>query len=116
MLDEDEGCAVLLRVFVERGYRPVRDVRFAEGDVTFDIDGWDAEARVGFEYMTRHAGDHDDLTQEELGVLEARMRRGELFVFIVDETDIADAGELEWAAHRFLDEVQRRRATPEVSS
>ena len=108
-LSETEGCDVLARVFSERGYAIARDVAFDERGVTCTLDGWDGAARVGFEYMTHAAGDHDDLTSDELGRLAARMERGELYVFIVDERDVAGAGELEGAASMFLDEVSKRR-------
>ena len=110
MLTEQEGCDVLARVFAARGFHVERDVFFDEAGVSFTVDGWDREARVGFEYMTREAGDHEDLTADEIGRLAARMERGELYVFLVDETDVADARELEEAAAKFIDEVEKRRA------
>lgn len=109
MLGEDEGCDVLFEAFTRRGYAIARGVAFAEGGVTFEVDGWDAAARVGFEYLTRTSGDHDDLTPDELAELGARIDRGELYVFVIDEASVADADELRWAAERFLDEVARRR-------
>jgi hypothetical protein len=110
MLDEAQGCEVLARVFAARGFRVARDVAFCEGGVQFVADGWDAETRVGFEYLTHAAGDHLDLRPEELAELEARMQRGELFFFVIDETDVGSEADLAWAAERFLDEVKRRQA------
>src|SRR5690606_8488194 len=69
MIREDEGCTILHRVFEGRGYRIDRDVRLALGPVSFTADGWDPRARVGFEYMTREAGDHDDLDAAEIAAL-----------------------------------------------
>lgn len=109
MLAEDEGCEVLREVFTRRGYTVAREVAFAEGDLRFTIDGWDAAARVGYEYLTRASGDHDDLTPAELAALGERIERGELYVFVIDEASVADADALRWAAERFLDEVARRR-------
>jgi hypothetical protein len=110
VLTEKEGSDVLARVFAARGFVLARDVLFDEAGVSFTIDGWDADARVGFEYLTNEAGDHEDLTADEMGRLAMRMERGELYVFLVDETDVADVKELEEAANRFLDEVARRRS------
>ncbi len=110
MISEADGCDLLARVFTSRGYTVGRDIFFDEEGVTCTLDGWDAEARVGFEYLTRSAGDHEDLTSDELGRLAARIERGELYVFIVDERDVVDPAELEEAAKLFLDEVERRRA------
>ncbi|HEY4222378.1 MAG TPA: hypothetical protein VGO62_13580 [Myxococcota bacterium] len=109
MLTEIEGTDVLARAFAARGYSIARDVPFDEAGVTCTLDGWDAGARVGFEYLTRDAGDHEDLTADELGRLWARMERGELYVFLVDERDVESAAELESAAGQFLDEVKKRR-------
>ena len=109
MLDEAAGCDVLARVFAARGFSIQRDVTFSEGDVEFVADGWDPDARVGFEYMTHEAGDRRDLTDDELARLGARMEAGELFFFVIDEMEIATADDLEWAANHFLDEVARRR-------
>jgi hypothetical protein len=106
---EDEGCEVLGAVFRERGYACARAVEFAEGGVVFNADGWDPVARVGFEYLTSGAGDRKDLTSAELEELAARMERGELFVLLIDESEVDGAETLRWAAHRFLDEVERRR-------
>jgi len=109
MLGEAEGCEILHAVFRARGYQTRPDVAFAEDGVEFDADGWDPAARVGFEYMSSEAGDRDDLSPDELLRLAARMDRGELFFFIIDEAEIPDAATLRWAAERFLDEVARRR-------
>ena len=111
MLTDAQGCAVLTEVFEARGFAIERDVKLAEGDLEFTADGWDAAARVGFEYLTHEAGDHLDLTPEELQRLAARMEAGELYVFVIDEGQIEDPDELRWAAERFLDEVTRRKGS-----
>ena len=98
MLGELEGCDILHAVFRARGYRTRADVRFAEDGVEFDADGWDPDARVGFEYLSSEAGDHDDLSPDELTRLAARMDRGELFFFIIDESEVPDAETLRSAA------------------
>lgn len=109
MLTEVEGCELLTRVFTARGYQIARDVPIDLPGVAFVADGWDANKRVGFEYMTRAAGDHLDLEGPEIAALAAMMERGELAIFVIDEVVIADPAELEWAAGAFLDEVERRR-------
>lgn len=109
MVREAEGCEILQSVFAARGYPVLRDVAFAEGGVTFDADGWEPAARVGFEYLTSEAGDHEDLTADEMAELAARMDRGELFFLILDAVEVDEPDLLRWAAHQFLDEVERRR-------
>jgi hypothetical protein len=109
MLSEAEGCAVLKRVFTARGYAIAENVPFHEGNVAFNADGWDAGARVGYEYLTHLAGDHAELDHAVLGELGQRIAAGELYVFIIDETAIESAEELAEAAEAFLDQVARRR-------
>jgi hypothetical protein len=109
MLSEQEGCDVLARVFTDRGYTIARNVLFDEDGVSFHIDGWDAQKRVGFEYLTDEAHDHDDLAPDEVGKLALRMERGELFVLLVDEAWNDDVESMVAAANAFLDEVARRR-------
>ena len=104
-LSEDEGCDLLARVFRARGYAIRRNVRFREYDVEFQADGWDAKARVGFEFLSSEAHDHDDLTLGEFKRLMAAQQRGELALFIVDESEQLTAPDLAAAAEEFLDEV-----------
>jgi len=94
MLREAEGCEILHAVFRARGYQTRADVAFAEEGVEFDADGWDPEARVGFEYTSSESGDHDDLSPDQLVRLAARMDRGELFFFIIDELEVPDGDRL----------------------
>ena len=109
MLSEEEGCRVLEGAFRRRGYVIERSVAFREGSLSFEVDGWDASQRVGFEYLTRGDGDHDDLDAREMAALATRIEAGELYLLIIDESQVEDADELLFAAERFLDEVERRR-------
>lgn len=108
MLLEEEGCRILGEVFTKRGFPVVRDVPFDESGVSFHLDGWSDEHRVGFEYRTSEAGDKDDLTPDELGLLAQRMEAGELYIFVIDDTSIESADDLRAYASAFLDEVERR--------
>lgn len=110
MLSEADGCELLHTVFRARGYRTQADVLFAEDGLEFHADGWDPDARVGFEYLTSESDDHHDLSAHEVTRLGDRMDRGELFILIIDESEVADAATLRFAAERFLDAVARRRA------
>jgi hypothetical protein len=104
-LSEIEGCDLLARLFAARGYRLARNVIFREYGVTFHIDGWDAAARVGFEYLTSEDDDHEDLTLTGYKTLMAAQQRGDLSLFIIDEVEPMSAAELTASAHEFLDEV-----------
>lgn len=110
MLSEDEGRAVLRAVFERRGYAILEDYRFTEGDLSFVADGWDPQARVGYEYLTRIAGDHEAMSSDLLSRLSRWVESGRLYLFLIDEEDIEVAEELSEAAEAFLDEVARRRA------
>jgi hypothetical protein len=109
MLNEYQGREILKELFEGRGYAIVEGFPFREGDVSFNADGWDPSARVGYEFMTTSERDHEDLSPDELLRLSEWIREGRLFLFIIDETDVGDADELRAAAESFLDEVERRR-------
>ena len=113
-LSEAEGCDLLARVFRARGHAIRRNVKFREYDVEFEIDGWDAKARVGFEFLSSEAHDHEELSLGGFKRLMAAQQRGELALFIVDESEQLTAPDLAAAAEEFLDEVAaagpRRRA------
>jgi len=105
LLSETKACDLLARVFRDRGYDIVRNVPFREYGVSFHIDGWDAKARVGFEFLTSEDDDHDDLTLEEYQTLMAAQLRGELALFIMDEVEPFTPDDLRGAAEEFLDQV-----------
>lgn len=104
-ISELEGCDLLARLFKARGYTLLRNHRFQEYGVEFHCDGWDPQARVGFEFLTSEDDDHDDLTVEEYQTLAAAQRRGELAMFIIDEVEPLTVAELAAEAHEFLDAV-----------
>jgi hypothetical protein len=108
---EAEGCALLLAKFTEAGYAIAPDFHFHEGDIEVDLDGWDAKARVGYEYITREAGDDEQFDDTTLGRFEARMEKGELFVLLVDEREAITKDALDAAATGFLAELAKRRGS-----
>lgn len=110
VISERDGCQALARVFEQRGYAVARDVPLDLGGLCFNADGWDAAARVGFEYLTHEAGDHLDLSPPVIARLGELMERDELHMLLVDEHEIDTIDDLTWSAHRFLDEVERRKA------
>ncbi len=99
-MKEAEGCALLAARFAKAGFSIARDVAFEIGGSTVHLDGWDAAKKVGFEYITKEAGDDAEFTPEVLHAFEEKMRAGELFVFLVDES--ASESELDAAADAFL--------------
>lgn len=108
-LSEAEGCDLLARVFRARGYSIKRDVTFDEYGVRFRVDGWDPRARVGFEFLSSEAHDHDELTLGEFKRLMAAQQRGDLAIFVVDESEQLTAEDLAASATEFLDEFAATR-------
>jgi len=104
-LSETEGCDLLARLFRARGYAIARNMLFREYGVEFHVDGWDAKARVGFEFLSSEDDDHDDLTLSEYQTLAAAQQRGELSLFIIDEVEPVSAADLALSANEFLDEL-----------
>ena len=83
-LSETKACDLLARMFRSRGYAIARNVPFREYGVEFHADGWDPQARVGFEFLTSEDDDHDDLSLAEYQQLMAAAQRGELALFVID--------------------------------
>ena len=110
-LSEAAGCDLLAKVFRARGYTIARNLQFREYGVEFHVDGWDAKARVGFEYLSSEDDDHDDLSVVEYQALMEQQRRGELSLFVIDEVEPISAADLEEQANEFLDEVDAARAS-----
>jgi hypothetical protein len=108
-VNEAEGTALLAARFAEAGYAIVQNFHFHEGDITVDLDGWDAAARVGYEYITSEAGDYLQFDAATLERFEARMEKGELAVLLVDEHDVVTAEALDAAARGFLAFLAERR-------
>ena len=109
-MTEAEGTALLLSRFTEAGFAIAPDFHFHEGDIEVDLDGWDAAARVGYEYITREAGDDRQFDPATLARFEARMEKGELYVMLIDEHEAVTADALDAAARGFLAEVAQRIA------
>jgi hypothetical protein len=105
-LCEMEGCSLLAELFRARGYSIQRNVLFEEYGVSFHLDGWDPQARVGFEFLTSEDEDHDDLSLDEYKALNVQQQRGELSLFIIDEVEPLTASALLQEANEFLDEVK----------
>jgi len=105
-LCEMEGCSLLAELFRARGYSIQRNVLFEEYGVSFHLDGWDPQARVGFEFLTSEDEDHDDLSLEEYKALNVQQQQGELSLFIIDEVEPLTASALLQEANEFLDEVK----------
>jgi hypothetical protein len=105
-MTEREGCELLRSRFVAAGLAIAEHVRFAEGDLAVTLDGFDAARRIGYEILTSEAGDRAEFTPDVIATLEARMRREELFLLLVDEDVTPEL--LGRAADGFLAELRRK--------
>lgn len=101
-MTESEACALLKARFEKAGYAIAENVAFDEDGIQFDIDGFDAGKRVGYEYITDEAGDTWDVDGDVIAALDARRAAGELFVLVVAEASAPDAKALSRAADEFL--------------
>jgi len=108
-LSEAEGRAVLARVFATAGYVCREDVVVTAGGASLTLDGYDAAARVGYEFLTAEAHDEAEFTPAAVAALEERMERGELAVLLVDEHEALTPEALERAATRFVAHVKAHR-------
>ena len=84
--------------------------------IHFEIDGFDADKRVGYEYLTAEAGDSWDVDGEVVSALHARREAGELFILVVDEADAPDADSLGRVADMFLTQLDGATAIPKKKS
>jgi hypothetical protein len=107
-MDERAACQLLKKKFEDAGYHIEENRAFDEAGVRFEIDGFDPDARVGYEYKTRESGDDWDVDDAVVATLEARRKSGELFVLVVAEDDAPDAAALDARATAFLRELPAR--------
>jgi hypothetical protein len=104
-MTEKDACALLKARFQKAGYKIAENVAFDEDGVAFEVDGFDAAKRVGYEYVTDEAGDTWDVDSDVVSALEARRDAGELFILVVGEADAPDAAALGRAADLFLGQL-----------
>ena len=111
-MEERSACAQLKRRFEAAGFHIQENLRFDEDGVWFEIDGFDAARRVGYEYLTEEAGDGWDVDGTVIAKLAERRKRGELHVLVIDEADAPDAAALDRAIDGFLDELRAGGVLP----
>lgn len=104
MLSERDGRVVLKEAFESQGYRIVEDylLQLPEGGEPVLLDGFDPEARVGYEYLTTE----DGLEAQQLEVL---LGKEELVLFLIDERQVPDSQTLLQATFNFLRELEQYR-------
>ena len=105
-MDERTACALLKQRFEAAGYNIVENRPFEENGISFEIDGYDAEARVGYEYISAEAGDSWDVDGSVVAAMDERHKKGEIHILFVDE---ADAAEIEERADKFLASLKKTK-------
>jgi hypothetical protein len=114
-VQERAACAQLKRRFEAAGFRIKEHQTFDEAGVRFDIDGFDAERRVGYEYLTKEAGDGWDVDDAVITALAERRKRGELHVLVIDEAEAPDAATLDNKIDEFLSALRDAGVPPEAA-
>ena len=107
-IDEAEGVRVLKESFAAAGLTIVEGYALEVAGTTIELDGFDPDRKIGFEYLTTAAGDREEITPAVLAELEARMGAGELYVLLIDESEVDSVVVLERAATLFLDALRAR--------
>jgi len=120
-MTEKDACALLKARFEKAGYDIEENVAFDEDGIAFEVDGYDADKRVGYEYVTDEAGDSWDVGSDVVVALEAKRDAGELFILVVGEADAPDAAALGRAADLFLgqlevDKPKKKSAAPKKAA
>jgi hypothetical protein len=107
-VQERAACALLKQRFEAAGFTIEDNRPFDEDGIRFELDGFDAQHRVGYEYATEEAGDSWDVDDAVIAALEERRKRGEVYILVVREADAPDAASLGVAADAFLAELRER--------
>jgi len=115
-MDERNACALLKQRFEAAGFHIEENRPFDEAGVQFEIDGFDPEARVGYEYISSEAGDGWDVDAKVVAALEARREKGEVHVLFVDEADASRLGELADAFLASLAKPKKPAAKPKKAA
>lgn len=101
-MEERRACALLKARFEQAGFAIAENLAFDEGGIRFEIDGFDAARRVGYEYLTSEAGDSWDVDGDVIAALDERRKKGDLHILVVDEADAPDEAALTARADAFL--------------
>lgn len=111
-MEERKASELLKRRFEAAGFRIAESFDFNAHGLRFDLDGFDADAKVGFEYVTDEAGDGWDVDDDVIAKLTALRQSGELSVLVIDEAEAKDEADLTRLADEFLAELKDRGIGP----
>jgi hypothetical protein len=115
-MDERKATALLKQRFEAAGFTIAENVALDEDGISFEVDGFDAEKRVGYEYVSRESGDGWDVGEDVIAALEEHRAAGTLSILVVDENDAPDEPSLGRAADTFLKGLSAQKAKPKAES
>jgi hypothetical protein len=101
-MDERKATALLKQRFEAAGFTIAENVALDEDGISFEVDGFDADKRVGYEYVSRESGDGWDVGEDVIAALDEHRAAGTLNILVVDENDAPDEPSLGRAADTFL--------------
>ena len=107
-MEERKACALLKAQFEAAGYAIDENVPFDEDGLAFDLDGFDHDERVGYEYVTAEAGDGWDVDENVIAELGRRREKG-LYILVIDEAAAPDEASLKKLAEVFLAEIEKAK-------
>ena len=111
-MEERKASERLKHRFEQAGFRIAESVDFNEHGLRFDLDGFDAEAKVGYEYVTDEAGDGWDVDDDVVAKLTDLRKSGALHVLVIDEEEAPDEASLDRAIDEFLGDLKARGIGP----
>lgn len=110
-MDERKAVALLKQRFEAAGFTIAENVALDEGGLDFEVDGYDANRRVGYEYLSRESGDGWDVDEDVIATLAKLQTAGTLSILVVDEHDAPDEASLGRAADAFLAGVAKSKTS-----
>ena len=107
-MEERKATERLKQRFEQAGFRIAEGVDFKEHGLRFDLDGFDAAAKVGYEYVTDEAGDGWDVDDAVVATLTDLRKSGALSILVIDEDAAPDEASLDRLADEFLADLVAR--------
>lgn len=111
-MEERKASERLKQRFEQAGFRIAESVDFNEHGLRFDLDGFDAGAKVGYEYVTDEAGDGWDVDDAVIAKLDDLRKSGGLHILVIDEDEAPDLASLDRLADEFLADLKARGVGP----
>jgi len=115
-MDERKAAALLKQRFESAGFKIAENVTLDEDGINFEVDGFDADRRVGYEYVSRESGDGWDVDADVIAELAERRAAGTLSIFVVDEHAAPDEASLGRAADAFLASLGTSKSKPKPAA